>query len=238
MRLYLRRCLSVTASAQITVFIAGDSTAANKTADRRPETGWGEMLQQHFDPAKVKVDNRALNGRSTKSFIAEGKWTALIDSVKKGDFVFIQFGHNDQSKDKGERYTPPEDFKKNLIKFVDEVRAKGANPVLMTPVMRRRFDKDGKFYDTHGDYPGYTRAVAARTKGPAHRYAKKERSRDRKIRRRGFEEIVPATELQARTPIIQKASRTTRIFHRSEPKKWLTWLLKVSGSKTETEEIY
>lgn len=158
--------MSVTTSAQITVFIAGDSTAANKTADRRPETGWAEMLQQHFDPAKVKVDNRALNGRSTKSFIAEGKWTALIDSVKKGDFVFIQFGHNDQSKDKGERYTPPEDFEWNLIKFVDEVRAKGANPVLMTPVMRRRFDKDGKFYDAHGEYPGYTRAVAAEHKVP------------------------------------------------------------------------
>lgn len=158
--------LSVFASAQITVYIAGDSTAANKTVDRRPETGWGEMLQQHFDPAKVKIDNRALNGRSTKSFIAEGKWTALIDSVKKGDFVFIQFGHNDQSKDKGERYTPPEDFKKNLAKFVDEVRAKGANPVLMTPVMRRRFDKDGKFYDTHGDYPSYTREIALSHKVP------------------------------------------------------------------------
>ena len=158
--------MSVTASAQITVYIAGDSTAANKTADRRPETGWGEMLQAYFDPARVKVDNRALNGRSTKSFIAEGKWTELIDLVKKGDYVFIQFGHNDQSKDKGERYTPPEDFKKNLITFVNDVRAKGANPVLMTPVMRRRFDKDGKFYDTHGEYPGYTRTVAAEHKVP------------------------------------------------------------------------
>lgn len=158
--------LSTIASAQITVYIAGDSTAANKTEDRRPETGWGEMLQQHFDPAKVKVDNRALNGRSTKSFIAEGKWTALVDSVKKGDFVFIQFGHNDQSKDKGERYAPPEAFKTNLIKFVEEVRANGANPVLMTPVMRRRFDRDGKFYDTHGEYPGYTRMVAKEHKVP------------------------------------------------------------------------
>ena len=158
--------LSTIASAQITAYIAGDSTAANKTEDRRPETGWGEMLQQHFDPAKVKVDNRALNGRSTKSFIAEGKWTALVDSVKKGDFVFIQFGHNDQSKEKGERYTPPEAFKTNLIKFVEEVRAKGANPVLMTPVMRRRFDRDGKFFDTHGEYPGYTRMVAKEHKVP------------------------------------------------------------------------
>lgn len=158
--------LSLTVSAQITVYIAGDSTAANKTADRRPETGWGEMLQQYFDPAKVKIDNRALNGRSTRSFIAEGKWTALIDSVKKGDYVFIQFGHNDQSKDKGERYTPPEDFRNNLIRFVREVRAKKANPILMTPVMRRRFDKDGRFYDTHGEYPGYTRTVAVEHKVP------------------------------------------------------------------------
>lgn len=163
---FLGILLSTIASAQITVYIAGDSTAANKTEDRRPETGWGEMLQQHFDPAKVKVDNRALNGRSTKSFIAEGKWTALVDSVKKGDFVFIQFGHNDQSKDKGERYTPPEAFKTNLIKFVEEVRANGANPVLMTPVMRRRFDRDGKFFDTHGEYPGYTRMVAKEHKVP------------------------------------------------------------------------
>jgi lysophospholipase L1-like esterase len=149
-----------------TIFLAGDSTMAPKLVERRPETGWGEKLQEHFKDGKVVVDNRALNGRSTKSFIAEGKWTALIDAVKKGDFVFIQFGHNDQAKDKGERYTPPDDFNRNLVKFVDEVRSKGANPVLMTPVMRRRFDKDGKFYDTHGDYPGYTRVVAAENKVP------------------------------------------------------------------------
>ena len=124
------------------------------------------MLEGHFKIGKVKVDNRALNGRSTKSFIAEGKWQALIDAVRKGDFVFIQFGHNDQSKDKGERYTPPDDFKRNLTRFVDEVRAKGATPVLMTPVVRRRFDNNGKFYDTHGDYPGYTRAVAEKSKVP------------------------------------------------------------------------
>lgn len=150
----------------VTIFLAGDSTMAPKLEERRPETGWGEKLEAHFIDGVVKVDNRALNGRSTKSFIAEGKWQALIDSVNKGDFVFIQFGHNDQSKDKGERYTPPDDFKNNLIRFVAEVRAKGANPVLMTPVMRRRFDKDGKFYDTHGEYPGHTRAVAEAHKVP------------------------------------------------------------------------
>lgn len=157
--------LAIDVSAQLTVYLAGDSTAANKNADKRPETGWGEMLQQHFDPAKVKIDNRALNGRSTKSFIDEGKWKALIDAVKKDDFVFVQFGHNDQKKE-SDRYAGGEDFKKNLVKFVDEVRAKGANPVLMTPVMRRRFDANGKFFDTHGDYPGYTRTVAHEHKVP------------------------------------------------------------------------
>ena len=154
------------AQGPVTIFLAGDSTMAPKLPERRPETGWGEMLESHFQEGKVKVDNRALNGRSTKSFIAEGKWTELMALVKEGDFVFIQFGHNDQSRDKGERYTPPGDFLKNLTKFVADVRAKGANPVLMTPVMRRRFDKDGKFYDTHGDYPGYTRSVAQEHKVP------------------------------------------------------------------------
>jgi lysophospholipase L1-like esterase len=147
-------------SSPVTVFLAGDSTMAPKQPEKRPETGWGEMLGQHFKDGKVKIENRAVNGRSTKSFIAEGKWQRLVDDVKKGDYVFIQFGHNDESKDKAERYTPPEDYKKNLERFVTDVRAKGGQPVLLTPVMRRRFDKDGKFYDTHGEYPDLVRAVA------------------------------------------------------------------------------
>ena len=144
----------------VTIFLAGDSTMAAKQPDKRPETGWGEMLQKHFDERKVQIENHAQNGRSTKSFIAEGRWQALVDKVQKDDVVFVQFGHNDESKDKGERYTPPDDYKKNLVRFVDEVRAKGGVPVLLTPVMRRRFDKDGKFYDTHGQYPDLVRAVA------------------------------------------------------------------------------
>lgn len=145
----------------VTVFLAGDSTMAAKQPEKRPETGWGEMLGQHFKEGTVVVDNRALNGRSTKSFIAEGRWQRIVDAMQKGDYVFIQFGHNDQSKDKGERYTPPDQFKANLVRFVEEARAKGAHPVLFTPVMRRRFDKDGRFYDTHGEYPDYVRAVAS-----------------------------------------------------------------------------
>ena len=101
-----------------------------------------------------------MNGRSTKTFISEGRWQAIVDDLKKGDYVFVQFGHNDQSKEKGDRYTPPEDYRKNLVRFVTDVRKKGGQIVLLTPFMRRRFDKDGKFYDTHGEYPDIVRSVA------------------------------------------------------------------------------
>ena len=148
----------------VTVFLAGDSTMAMKQENKRPETGWGEQLQKHFDEKRVRIDNQAMNGRSTRSFIAEGRWQALVDKVKPGDYVLIQFGHNDESKDKGDRYTPPDDFRHNLERFVAEVRAKKATPVLLTPVMRRRFNKDGTFYDTHGEYPDLVRRVAAEQK--------------------------------------------------------------------------
>jgi len=151
------------ASAQkrpVTIFLAGDSTMAEKLPEKRHETGWGEKLEAHFKAGKVKVDNRAANGRSTKTFISESRSQKIIEDLKKGDYVFIQFGHNDSSKDKVERYTPPDDYRKNLQRFVREVRAKGGNPVLLTPVMRRRFDEGGKFYDTHGEYPGIVRAVS------------------------------------------------------------------------------
>jgi lysophospholipase L1-like esterase len=157
---------AVATSAQVTVYLAGDSTCAAKLSEKRPETGWGEMLQQYFDPAKVKIENRAQNGRSTKTFISEGWWQAIVDKLKKGDFVFVQFGHNDESKDKGERYTPPDAYRANLIRFIADVRAKKANIVLLTPVMRRRFDKDGNFVDTHGEYPDIVRSVAKEQKVP------------------------------------------------------------------------
>lgn len=144
----------------VTIFIAGDSTAAQKLPEKRPETGWGEMLGQHFKDGKIKIDNRAQNGRSTRTFIAENRWQAIVDHLKKGDYVFIQFGHNDESKEKVDRYTPPADYRANLIKFINETRGKNATPVLLTPVMRRKFDKDGNFVDTHGEYPDIVRAVA------------------------------------------------------------------------------
>ncbi len=145
-------------NAQLTVFIAGDSTAANKTADKRPETGWGEMLQQHFDPAKVAVVNEAKNGRSTKSFIDEKLWQSIVDRLKIGDWVFIEFAHNDEKKDKPAIYASPADYKTNLIRFIKETRAKGATPVLLTPVSRRKFEKGG-LVKTHGEYPDAVKAV-------------------------------------------------------------------------------
>lgn len=151
----------------VTIFLAGDSTCANKTADKRPETGWGEMLGQHFKDGTVRIENRAMNGRSTKTFMSEGRWQKIIDDLKKGDYVFVQFGHNDESKDKGERYTPPDVFRANLIRFINDVKAKNAHIVLLTPVMRRKFDRNGNFVDQHPpEYPEAFREVAKEQKVP------------------------------------------------------------------------
>ncbi len=145
----------------ITIFLAGDSTMAAKRPEKRPETGWGEFLQKHFDERRVRIDNHAQNGRSTRTFIAEGRWQTIVDKLRAGDYVFIQFGHNDSSKEKVDRYTPPDDYRANLVRFIGEVRAKRATPVLLTPVMRRRFDEDGAVQDSHGVYPDIVREVAA-----------------------------------------------------------------------------
>jgi lysophospholipase L1-like esterase len=150
----------------VTVWIAGDSTAAEKLPEKRPETGWGEMLQQYFRKDEVRVADRARNGRSTRTFIGEGLWQAIVDSLAPGDYVFIQFGHNDESVEKVDRYTPPADFKANLARMIADVRAKRALPVLFTPVRRRKFDSTGTLVDTHGEYPDLTRAVAAEQKVP------------------------------------------------------------------------
>ena len=95
--------LTAVAAAQsgpVKLFLAGDSTCAEKLPEKRPETGWGEMLGSHFKAGKVKIENRAMNGRSTKTFISEGRWQKIIDELRKGDWVFVQFGHNDESKEK------------------------------------------------------------------------------------------------------------------------------------------
>lgn len=156
--------LAAMVDAPITIHLAGDSTMAEKTPQRRPETGWGEALQQYFDETKVRVENHAKGGRSTRTFISEGRWTQLIERVKPGDFVVIQFGHNDEVPSKVDRYTPPEQYRTNLIGFIKDVRAKQATPILMTPVARRKFGKDGKAAETHVEYSAIVRAIAASEK--------------------------------------------------------------------------
>lgn len=148
----------------IVVYIIGDSTAANKAPNAFPETGWGMELGSYFNE-KVQVDNRAMNGRSTKSFINEKRWDAILTTLKQGDYVLIQFGHNDEKIDKPGTGTSLAEYKANLIKFVQETKAKKANPILLTPIMRRSF-KDGEFVDTHQGYPLVVRQVADSLKIP------------------------------------------------------------------------
>jgi lysophospholipase L1-like esterase len=143
----------------VTVWLAGDSTMAQKQPDKRPETGWGEALQPCFDSSRVRIANRAMNGRSTRSFVAEGRWKAIVDSLKAGDYVFIQFGHNDEKVGTA-NYSSPDDYRRNLLRFVDDVRSRGGHPVLFTPVVRRRFEGT-RLVDTHGAYPDAARAAAA-----------------------------------------------------------------------------
>ena len=143
-----------------TLFLIGDSTMANKAPIDAPETGWGMVLPEYFFDA-LTIQNHAVNGRSTKSFRALGHWKAVIDQLKTGDYVMIQFGHNDSKKEDSLRFAAPQtDYKQNLTRYITEIRAKGGNPILLTPVMRRKFDADGKFVDQHGEYPSVVRALA------------------------------------------------------------------------------
>ena len=148
----------------ITIWLIGDSTMSDKEIKAYPETGWG-MPFAHFFDSTVVVDNRAKNGRSTKSFIAEGRWDAAVGGMKAGDYVFIQFGHNDEVPSKGS-YTPEDQFEANLIRFIQEARSKGANPILVTPVARRKFDASGNIVETHAVYAAIVRRVAGAQRAP------------------------------------------------------------------------
>jgi DNA sulfur modification protein DndE len=151
----------------ITLHLIGDSTMANKPLiPANPERGWGQMLPMYFADT-VHVKNYAQNGRSSKSFIAEGRWDQVLAALKPGDFVIIQFGHNDEKTNSVERGTAPfGEYTTNLVRFIRETRARKATPILATPVARRKFDATGKLMDTHGDYPKAVRAAAASQKVP------------------------------------------------------------------------
>jgi lysophospholipase L1-like esterase len=113
----------------------------------------------YFWDSTVTVVNKAKNGRSTKSFITEGLWKLITDEATEGDYIFIQFGHNDEVPTK-KTYTTETEFRDNLIKYVDEARGKKAIPVLLTPVARRKFDSTGKVVGTHDVYAAIVRSVA------------------------------------------------------------------------------
>lgn len=148
------------ADAVLRVHLAGDSTMSDKLPEKRPETGWGEPFAGLFRPGTVWVVNHARNGRSTRSFSEEGRWDALLASASEGDYVLLQFGHNDASEHKPDRYTPIGQYQDNLRRFVTEAQARGLHPVLLTPIARRRFDGDGVLQPSHGDYPHAVRALA------------------------------------------------------------------------------
>ena len=150
---------------KITVFTIGDSTMADKKAEVAPETGWCQAFPAFVDKS-VTIKNRAVNGRSSRSFINEGRWKAVLDSLKAGDYLFIQFGHNDEKNQDTTRYTEPfTSYRRNLERFVKESRAKGANPVLFTPIVRRKFE-NGFLVDTHGNYPVVVRQLAVELNVP------------------------------------------------------------------------
>lgn len=141
------------AKKKINVYLIGDSTMCLYEINRTPLTGWGMPFASFFD-STVVIDNRARGGRSTRTFISENRWQPIADSLQEGDYVLIQFGHNDEAKEEKykDRYTPVPDYKTNLIKFITESRARKAIPVLVTPVTRMRFDKEGKQQETHSEY--------------------------------------------------------------------------------------
>ena len=153
------------AKKKITVWLIGDSTLSVKEKKAYPETGWGMPFTAFWD-STVIVDNRAKNGRSSKSFFAENLWQPVLNNLQEGDYVLIQFGHNDESKDKGERYSSPEEFKSNLARYVNESRSKKATPVLITPVTRRKFDEAGQIKETHGGYADLVKQVASENNVP------------------------------------------------------------------------
>ena len=135
-----------------------DSITGKVTSEPFPYRGWGQMLPAFFN-SNVIIKNYAQSGRSSKTFLTQGWWKKIMDSVQADHFVVIGFGHNDESY-KTDRKTTPEEFELNMRKYVKDVRGKNAVPILCTPVVRRKF-KDGKLEDTHGVYADIVRKIAS-----------------------------------------------------------------------------
>lgn len=152
---------------KIRVWLIGDSTMAHYDMSRAPLTGWGTPFSHFFD-STVTVENKARGGRSTRTFISEGLWQQVADNLQAGDYVFMQFGHNDEAKEEKykDRYTPVPDYIRNLEKFVLESRTRQALPVILTPVTRMRFNTQGIQEETHKEYTAAAMETGARLNVP------------------------------------------------------------------------
>lgn len=145
---------------RITVYAIGDSTMADASpADNYPGRGWMQMARPFFND-QVTLVNCARSGRSSKSFTTEGHWQKTLAKIKEGDYVFIQFGHNDQKPDTARHTEPAAAFRDNLVRYINETRERKAFPILFTSIVRRQFGKNGKLEDTHGEYVSIVRTIA------------------------------------------------------------------------------
>jgi lysophospholipase L1-like esterase len=143
-----------------TIYVIGDSTASVYASDLYPRMGWAQPLQDYFAPACARVQDKALSGRSSKSFYDEGAWTPIRTALRAGDTVLIQFGHNDEKTDEPERGTDPfTTFEMYLSIYIDDTIAKGATPILITPINRNNWTGT-MIRDSHGNYPVAMRQLA------------------------------------------------------------------------------
>lgn len=140
------------------VYLVGDSTMQNYDPEKTYMQGWGKIFSGFF-PEGVCI-NKGRGGRSSRSYMEEGLWSNILTQLKKGDWVLIQFAHNDQSTSRAERYTSPDDFRNYLMRYVAETRAYKAHPVLVTHTLTRSFDANGKLQGNDNLYAEITRQVA------------------------------------------------------------------------------
>ncbi|MBS1511535.1 MAG: rhamnogalacturonan acetylesterase [Bacteroidetes bacterium] len=140
-----------------TIFLSGNSTVVDQ--DREPWASWGQMIPSFFEPGKICIANYAESGETLSSFMGARRLKKVLSLMKAGDYLFIEFGHNDQ-KQKGEGIGPFTSYKRDLEYFINEVRKKGGTPVLVTSMNRRSFDSTGHITNTLGDYPAAVRQTA------------------------------------------------------------------------------
>ncbi|WP_274651365.1 rhamnogalacturonan acetylesterase [Paenibacillus humicola] len=147
------------------VFLAGDSTVQTYSREHAPQAGWGQFIGRYFTDG-VRFDNRAIGGRSSKTFITEGRLDALAETMKPGDWLLVQMGHNDATASRPERYTDPHtDYKRYLAEYAAAARARGATPVFVTPVGRLHYE-DGSFQNDFAAYCCAMKEVAERENAP------------------------------------------------------------------------